>query len=251
MLLVLSGFSAAPPAMAKSDWKSPAEYRLGVEFAPEVASTSMPYDAPLREPLPETCRKTDDAHMHCIASLFPAPSSGFGLVVQRVFRRQGLFYFDAGLAGDLHTLTASLPNHGLDPAETDQTKTRPPIQTLDVKLYMVGAGADVTLGLTPRYLPDLLLTTGLFEQLATGTVTVNGSRRSRTYTAVRHSATVEMVYARFGSGSLSLYATYSAQTTYSQSLYNDQATGVGNLKLLTGSFTLGLLKLVLPIPWNS
>jgi hypothetical protein len=245
-------------------------YRVGVDYSLQMNAAIISYDAPApKTGTPLACKAGDagSGTNHCIAALFPTAGTGWGMFIQKRFERQGWAYFDFGVNGGVRTLQTSLmkqfdqviANGGtLDPSASPSVDAEPqappdPITSMSTHLTGIAANGYVQVGLTPRYLPDLLLTTQTGAEILTGTIEVNGSSNWQTFLIPTAGAQVELVWSRFGSGALSSYLGEDIPLLAASQVKVPDANGVNqgiaNVRMSLLSVSVGLLKLVIPIPY--
>ena len=224
-------------------------YNLGINYATTTSYASISYEAPSVASMPTDCSPSLAASslMHCIAYLGPdtSNSSDFSIYLDQPFKRQGFFYFAAGLTfstisykGGLagkpigpiksssKTTTSASTNPPLNPETTAGNNggtntptggTPAPLTTLGpaspdqpltsayMEMYGINWQTYLRFGITPQYLPDLLVTLGLGIQTAAGRLKIFQTDRTHFVIQPEAFAEIEAVLLRVSTGSLSFY----------------------------------------------
>lgn len=228
-------------------------YRPGVEWGLRGGSADLNYEASQAEPLPGGCRSKDDepGRMSCSTSLTESEGSPFSLVIQQAFKRQGWFYADADLGFSLFTLDGRIPR----PEEGDEADSEiasgdssiaQPLQRAVLHLYGINSKAYIVLGLTPpSVLPDLLLYWGLGKHFAMGNMKIEEKRQNITVDSTITYLQLEVVWWRFGDGSLSSYLAFENNTS-AKKIFNGSVGDYSQLSIRPAKNSIGLLKLIFP-----
>lgn len=211
VIILYFSLAGAQPAHAASLWKYLKQYQIGIDYSSSNNLVAAEYETDSPSEIPRNCGVDVDepAHMRCSVEMQARGSSGFGIIVQQAFKRQGLFYVNADIGIGARYLQGRLP--------TDQAgRDGLPLQSLDFRLAAAIFKPYLQFGITPkqRYWPDVLIAFGPALSLATGEVSVNGTSRRVTLgsTSGLNSGLVtgftelEIVLVRFGDGLLSIFA---------------------------------------------
>jgi hypothetical protein len=151
--------------------------------------------------------------MRCSAYLAPEEDTPtLGAYLEAPFQRQGLLYFDYGLTFATVSYTGGLvakpkpPTQGGSVAKQDRTAKAAPDQPLThayLEIYGINWQTYLRFGLTPRYLPDLLISVGLGVQTAAGRLKIFQTEYQRFVVQPDAFAEAELVVLRFATGALS------------------------------------------------
>ena len=160
------------------------------------------------------------------------------------FKRQGLFFFDGGLTFSTIAYKGVHMPKPSGPAKSAAEPGEDPLTRAYLEFYGINWQTYVRFGITPRYLPDILISLGGGVQTAGGKVRLY----TETYTCYVVQPDVfgvaEVVLIRAGTGSLSLYISQD-QSFVSQigsNLVDDNPSGndLSNIRLELSSSAAGL-----------
>jgi hypothetical protein len=255
ILLALAGLCPATPALAGGSgfWS---RYNLGVSYDATTSHAALSYSAPQETPQPDDCDPDPEAkgRMQCTAYLAPdadetpVPS----VFIEAPFERQGLFYFDYGLTFSTVTYKGGLvakPASGPGGRIRDKRDAKtPPSQPLDhayLELYGINWHTFVAVGITPRYLPDLIVSGGLGVQTVGGRVKMFKTDETRFVAQPEVFAEADLVLVRAYTGALSLYVSQEQSLRGGTRVIDDHPSGTAltdlSVELVTGASGIRLL----------
>ena len=239
-------------------------YNLGLTYESSASHAEISYDTTSQRETPEDCVENSErpGYMRCKAYLGPDgdKSSSFGVYLEKPFKRQGFFFFDAGF-----TFSTIAYKGGLIPKPSSPTKTtkkststtsasqpggntpesgEAPLTRAYLEFYGVNWQTYVRFGITPRYFPDILISLGGGIQTAGGKVRLYTETYTRYVVQPDVFGVAEVVLIRAGTGSLSLYVSQD-QSFVSQTgsnLVDDNPSGndLSNIRLGLSSSAAGL-----------
>ena len=235
-------------------------YNLGLSYDGSANHAEIIYDTPSTKTIPEDCEENSERAgvFRCTAYL-GSDGTGAGtpgLFIERPFERQGFFYFDPGFTfstisykGNLMSKPSSSvggkgggtlkPNQdaALDP-------TVQPLTKASLNFTGINWQAYTRFGITPRVLPDILISVGCGIQTAYGTVRLFTETYTRTIVQPEVFGSAEIIFIRIHTGSLSAYVAQD-QSFVSQlgtTLVDDNPSGstLSNIRLGLSSSAPGL-----------
>ena len=185
------------------------QYQVGFDYASSQDTVALNYKTPIAGNLPPSCtQETGDAtSKRCSVTMIGGHSSGFGLVLQRAFRRQGLFYFKPEIGFGVRYLNGQL-------RASDKSLSGLPLRSASFSLGSAVLKPYIQFGITPDWWPDLLISMGPAIEGAFGRVSINddhanvamGTSSVTGIMSVIHGfLQVELVLKRFGDGAFSLF----------------------------------------------
>ncbi len=247
MMIAVAIVSAPQVSWAADGWLS--RYNFGVTYEANTSYAQIGYEAKTLQPMPENCdpAENDSSRIHCTAYLapygdsYPTPS----LFLQSPFKRTGLFYFDFGFTFSTVTYKGTLvgkPSSAVKSVGGAKNKTAPsqPLTKALLELYGINWQSFLSLGITPRYLPDLILSAGVGLQTVGGRVKILQSDSFRTVVQPEIFGTLELYLLRWNESSFSMFVGRD-QSLLSQTgtrLIDDQT--LADQQTLT-NFRLGLM----------
>lgn len=182
-----------------------ANHNVGVSYDIGTSYARIGYDAPMVDDRPKDCSTNikDSETMRCENYLARNGGSGSpGIFIEAPFKRQGLLYFEPGLTfstvsykGDLAT---SSEGGGTIPADQ-------PLQRASMELYGINWQGYLRFGVTPRYLPDVLVSVGGGLQTVRGRIRVFDEKYDRNIYQPNIFGKVDVVIIRAGTAALSGY----------------------------------------------
>lgn len=244
MLRVVAAFSllltAAPARASVLDYLK--GYQLGFDYTSTGSASTLSYQAPLAAPPPRGCVADPDGKptMSCTAVISSALSQGFGFFLEQTFKRQGWAYFKADLRFAYFGLDAALDKTG--PETIDQ-----PIDSATIHLYGLNTEGYVKFGVTPRYVPDILVSLGIGAQAGSGNMKVDGIKERINVLVPHVFMELELVWIRLGRTSLASFFTVEADAGQ-QPVYKQPIHGMSKFGIAQSAASLGLFKLTLPFP---
>lgn len=232
-------------------------YNLGLSYSTTTSYAAVSYDTPITKPLPDDCdTETSETagQMRCTAYLAPDGTGAYNVSVyiERPFERQGLFYFKPGFALSSLSYTGGLapkPSSTYSGSSTTTSKTATPggaptsapaaapLDKAYIEMYGVNWKSYLQFGITPRYLPDILVSAGIGVQTVAGTVKVFKTKTNTYIIQPDGFGELEVVVIRGGEGYLSGFASYSESlvTNIGPNLIKDNPSGT-----TTTNYKLGL-----------
>lgn len=235
------------------------QYKIGIDYSSSMDYVTLSYQTDAAGGVPSSCKldTTDTSKKRCSVGMVGNSSSGFGLFLQRAFKKQGFWYFDYDIGFGARYLSGKLP-------AKDESLDGLPLRNAKFSLGAVVAKPYIEFGITPDRWPDILISLGPALQVAAGSVTINDkaekvvmgtSSYSGPFSLWHGFLAVELVLKRFsGDGAFSLFAenelTGSGEGTKMYSKGIDNMTDFkGSFSHHTGGSAYGFgLKLVTPWP---
>lgn len=254
-LILVCGISSTPAmGISRSLWSS---YNLGVSYDTSKSYAAINYEAPAAMVLPDDCELVDagSKKMQCTAYLGPSSddsSPSTSLYLDKPFVRQGWFYFDYGLTFSTLNYKGGLvlkPKQASSPGSVSKNGQKPtlhgqPLEQAYLELYGINWQGYLRFGLTPLYIPDLLLTVGLGVQTVGGRVKILKQDEIRLLAQPEIFAEAEVVVVRMHTGSLSAFvARDSSFTGRALGKPADDYVGgsqMSNFKLVLSSASAGI-----------
>jgi hypothetical protein len=156
-----------PQAVAGIDqaWQYVKQYKIGVDYSNSMDYVGLSYSIDRQTNKPSSCQvdSSDSNKYRCTAGMTGGSSSGFGLFLEKPFKKQGFFYFDWDVSLGARYLTGRLQN----PDETS------PLKSASFSLLAGVVKPYIEFGITPDRFPDILITMGPAIQVATGKASIN------------------------------------------------------------------------------
>lgn len=228
MILLLTLFGVEGVSYAKgSIWG----YNLGLSYSTTTNYAAISYDSPATKTLPEDCDTATaetTGQMRCSAYLAPDGTGSYNISVyiEKPFERQGFFYFKPGFSlsslsytGGLAPKPSSTYGGKTTTAKSTSTKSGPsepaaepataPLDRAYIQMYGVNWKTYLQIGITPHYLPDILVSAGVGIQTVAGNVKVFKTKTNAYIIQPDGFGEVEVVVIRVGEGYLSGFASYS------------------------------------------
>ena len=208
-------------------------YNLGYVYSTTTSYASISYDAPIVSNLPQDCSKSVESSsmMRCQAYLAPDTSgaSDSSIFIEEPFKRQGMFYFEPAFTFSTISYKGGLgskPKNRLSktsnssesvqngtstsasdyslgaqaPAEGEQ-----PLTKAYIEAYGINWQGYLRFGLTPRYLPDVLVKVGLGIQTVGGRLKIFKEEKIRYVIQPSAFGEIALVLARVSTGALSIF----------------------------------------------
>lgn len=189
------------------------QYKIGIDYSDSIDYVTLSYETDAAGGVPSSCHlvTNDSSKKRCSVGMEGARSSGWGIFLQRAFKKQGFWYFDYDMGFGARYLSGSLP-------EKDQSLSGLPLKNAKFSLGAFVAKPYIEFGITPDRWPDILLSVGPALQVAAGTMTINDKSQTvamgtSSYTGLMslwHGfVQLELVLKRFsGDGAFSLIASH-------------------------------------------
>lgn len=215
------------------------KYNLGLSYASTANYASISYETTLTPMLPSDCNTseaTSAGNMRCRTFLSPDGVGSYNIsaYLKQPFKRQGLLYFEPGFTFSTVTYKGVLGTEPSSPLQssTDKSKAGPgevdqPLTNASMSLYGINWQAYIEFGITPRYIPDVLLSLGVGLQTVGGTVQVFDERTTTYLVQPEAFGELELVLVRYRTGALSLYGIkdQSLHTPIGTDLISDNPSG--------------------------
>ena len=235
------------------------QYKIGIDYSSSNDNLALNYQTDASTSVPKSCALVagDASKMRCAVDVPAGNSSGFGLFLQRAFKKQGLWYFDYDVGFGARYLTGKL-------RAADESLDGLPLRNAKFSLGAFVAKPYIQFGITPDKWPDILISVGPALQVAAGTMTINDKSKSvvagtSSYTGLmslwQGFIELELVLKRFANdGAFSLIA--ENDITGNGDGTKIYPTGIDNMTDFKGSFRHSVggmaygfgLKLVTPWP---
>lgn len=234
------------------------QYQVGVDYSNSVDTLQLTYDAEAATAPSSKCTVDLDnpSKKKCSASMLAGSSSGFGIFLQRAFKKQGFWYFDYDIGFGARYLSGQLPKEYEDQTDVPLKNAKFSLLTFIGKPY-------IQFGVTPDRWPDLLISLGPVAQIGTGTMTINDKTENVVVGTSSYSGPmslwhgfleIEIVLKRFGEGAFSVFSSRDfSGNGEGTKVYPKSVDGMSNFR---GSFSHSVggmafgfgLKLVTPWP---
>lgn len=246
-------------AMFSGMWQYVSQYQLGIDYSTSWNNVQVDFksDPALSSPS-EYCGAPSSGSTlrDCSIVANSGGSSGFGLFLQRAFKKQGFWYFDYDLGIGFRYLQGERSREGSNFAGTPLRSVKFSLLSGIVKPYF-------QFGITPQGFPDILVSLGPILQTAVGQVSVNDKSRSVVLAQSnvnglsslwRGFVELELVLWRFGEGAFSLITSREfAGSGEGTKFYPESVDGMSDFKAKfnhgVGGAAFGMgLKLVTTVP---
>ncbi len=232
-------------------------YNLGLTYGTTASYAAISYEAPEQADLPTDCESnaSNSDLMRCTAYLAPDGEGQYSVAayLEKPFKRQGMFYFDAGFTfatlsykgtlGDkpenrVSTLNKDNSKSGTSLAVPSDTSGSQPLTHALMELYGLDLQSYIRAGFTPRYVPDVMLTLGFGLQMVAGRLKIFTEDKKTFVYQPGGFAELEVVLVRLGTGALSVFLGHdqSIPIPVGSNLVDDNPSGTS----LT-NFRLGLV----------
>lgn len=251
--------SAAPSYAAFGElWNYVSQFQVGIDYSNSIDHVDLSYETTALDYVPASCAVSEAGPRvkRCSVGMVGGASNGWGVFLERAFKKKGLFYLDWDLSVGTRFLTGELPG---DQKSLDGL----PLRRAGFSLVAFVMKPYLQLGVTPDFWPDVLISMGPAVQFAAGNVTINDdvanvavgtSSVTGPMSIINGFFALEIVLKRFGEGSFSLIASQDV-TGHGQGseFFPRDVDGMSNFKGTFQHSTSGLaygfgLKLVTPFP---
>ncbi|MCX6119160.1 MAG: hypothetical protein NT027_16605 [Proteobacteria bacterium] len=186
------------------------QYQLGIDYSNSQDYVNLKYKTDAGSSVPATCTRdsADPTKKICSVGMVGGSSSGFGIFLQRAFKKQGFWYFDYDVGFGVRYLNGKT-------AKQDDALTGLPLKKASFELGAVLAKPYIQFGITPEKWPDILLSLGPAMQVAIGKVKINDRTESVVFGTSSYAGPMslwrgffeaEIVLKRFGDGAFSLFS---------------------------------------------
>lgn len=259
LFFALTSTVASPSyAFMGTVWNYVSQYQLGVDYSNSIDYVSLTYSTPAAGGVPSSCHTdtNDPSRKRCSAGMIGASSNGWGVFLEKAFKKQGSYYLDWDVGFGARYLSGQLP-------DKDSAKDGLPLKYASFSLAAFVARPYVQIGITPEFWPDVLVSVGPALQVAIGNVAINDETKNVVVgtsswtgpmSVINGFFALEVVLRRFGDGAFSLIASqdFTGNGEGSQ-IYPGEVDGMsdirGSFKRNVGGMAYGFgLKLVTPWP---
>lgn len=145
------------------------QYKIGIDYSNSSDHLNLSYETDTATGgVPSSCTivSSDPTKKRCSVGMVGGASSGWGLFLQRAFKKQGFWYFDYDIGFGARYLTGKLP-------ESEESLSGLPLRNAKFSLGAFIAKPYIQFGITPTSWPDVLISVGPAVQVAAGTMTIN------------------------------------------------------------------------------
>lgn len=188
------------------------QYQVGVDYSNAIDKVQLSYNMTATGGVPDSCQIVDGdpTRKQCTVGMVGGASNGWGVFLQRAFKKQGLFYFNPDVSFGARFLSGELP-------AKERSLDGLPLNNASFSLGAVVMKPYVQFGVTPDSWPDVLLSMGPAIQMAIGKMTINDqsenvavgtSSVSGPMSVIHGFFALEVVLKRFGDGAFSLIASH-------------------------------------------
>lgn len=225
------------------------EYRLGVDFAPQINVGTAFYETEREGELADGCAEVSASRQRCGLILFPRKLSSWGVFLQKPYKRTGNFFFDYGASFALRQYESEMIGTTANPDEPQTAlveKPKPPIQRMSTNLYGVSSRGFLKGGFTPDHAPEVYLTYGLGLAVMAGTIRIDDEIDRHVFATPVLFQELEVLWLRMlKDGSFSSYL--ALETPYKKTVVvAEDRDDVDSLAMSLMSITVGLAKVVIP-----
>lgn len=186
------------------------QYQIGVDYLNSLDHVTLSYTTAADGGVPPSCEllEDDSANKRCSVGMVGGGGSGFGLFLQRAFKKQGFWYFDYDIGFGGRYLSGGME-------AKDSNLNGLPLSKAKFSLGAFVAKPYIEFGITPNSWPDLLISLGPAFQVACGSVTINDTSKTVVMGTSSYNGPMnlwhgfvqlEIVLKRFGDGAFSLIA---------------------------------------------
>ena len=199
--------SQAALADILSPWRYIKRYQLGVSVGNTNDQVNFNFDSdPNTYTDPDFCKEDEtDPTVHNCSIDFNQSSSNFAIFLEQPFKRRGFWHIDWDISIGLQGFSGEFKREEDDPNLIRNPQI--PIDDVNVSYYGIGTRIYMTVGVTPRKWPEVLLSFGPTGEAMFGKASFNGETYSAN-AAVRRSsigsifsfASLDIVFFRFKKG---------------------------------------------------
>ncbi len=186
--------------------------QVGIDYTNSIDRVELSYNTATGSNIPNSCAVIAESPTmkRCTVSMIGGSSNGWGVFLQRAFKKQGFYYLDWDVSAGARYLNGELP-------AKEQSLSGLPLKTAAFSLGAIVAKPYVQFGITPDRWPDVLISMGPALQMAVGSVTINDdaeqvavgtSSVTGPMSVIRGFFAIELVLRRFGDGAFSLMASH-------------------------------------------
>ncbi len=209
---LMFGFSTPSFALVTEVVSYLRQYQFGFDYANSSDHMALSYDLERAGSAPKGCvadAKNAD-HIICTVGTVAGQSSGFGIVLEQAFKRQGFFYFKPDIGFGVRYLTADLAKEDLGYQQAGSL----PLKSVNAQLLAFVMKPYIQFGITPASTwPDILFSLGPNFQIAAGKGKINNVKENVAFATSSRGLiggffAFEIVPWRFGNGALSLFSNF-------------------------------------------
>ncbi len=239
-------------------WSYVSQYQFGIDYSNSIDYVALSYETPSSGGISSSCHvlNDDSTKKKCSVGMQAGDSSGFGVFLEKAFKKQGRYYFGWDISAGARYLSGQIH-------EADISKDGLPLRYASFSLAAFVVKPYIQFGITPDSWPDVLVSMGPAMQVAVGNVTINDKPRNvvvgtSSFTGpmslLNGFFALEVVLKRFGEGAFSLTASHDFTGNGEGSkIYPGEIDGMsgirGSFKRDVGGMAYGFgLKLVTPWP---
>lgn len=250
--------SEQAPAALGDIWNYVKQYQLGIDYSNSMDYVALSYSTSSSGGVPSSCQTLSDdpSKKRCSVGMQGGSSSGWGIFLEKAFKKQGRYYFDWDVSAGARYLSGQIPDSSV-------SKDGLPLRYASFSLAAFVVKPYIQFGITPEFWPDVLVSIGPAVQVAAGNVTVNDkpqnvivgtSSLTGPMSLLNGFFALEIVLKRFGEGAFSLMASHDFTGNGEGSkIYPGEIDGMsdfrGSFKRSVGGMAYGFgLKLVTPFP---
>jgi hypothetical protein len=234
------------------------QYQFGIDYSNSIDRVGLSYEMDRSGGVPSSCAvvEGDTTKQRCSVQMLGGSSNGWGVFLQKAFKKQGFFYFDWDVSFGARYLNGELPPE-------ERSLSGLPLKKASFSLGAAVMKPYIQFGVTPDRFPDILISMGPAIQMAMGSVSINDKSESVAVgtssvtgpmSVIQGFFALELVLRRFGDGAFSLIAMRDV-TGHGEGtkIYPKEVDGMrdfrGTFSRSVGGMAFGFgLKLVTPWP---
>jgi hypothetical protein len=187
------------------------QYQVGVDYSNSIDRVDLTYEMNRSGAMPSSCVQVEDdsSKQRCSVGMIGGSSNGWGIFLQKAFKKQGFYYLDWDVGFGARYLSGELPKE-------ERSLSGLPLKNASFRLGAAIMKPYIQFGITPDRFPDILISLGPAMQVAVGTVSINDQSESVAVgtssvtgplSVIHGFFALELVLKRFGDGAFSLLAT--------------------------------------------
>jgi hypothetical protein len=232
--------------------------QVGIDYSNSIDRVALTYDTASNSALPNSCSVIAETPTmkRCTVGMIGGSSNGWGVFLQKAFKKQGFYYLDWDVSFGARYLSGELPAN-------EQSLSGLPLKNAAFRLGAAVMKPYVQFGVTPDRWPDILVSMGPAIQVAAGSVSINNqaenvavgtSSVTGPMSVIHGFFALELVLKRFGDGAFSLMASHDVSGHgQGTKIYPKDIDGMSNFRgafsRSVGGMAYGFgLKLVTPWP---
>lgn len=205
ILLMMVFYTHSSSASILSPWRYLMQYQLGIDVGETNDIANFNFDAHESDyNHADFCEdKEDFPELNECSIPFTQKSSNFGVFLEQPFKRQGLWHLDWDISFALRSFTGKFKRE----EDTPEEAAALPIRDVNLNYYGIGSRIYVTLGITPKKWPELLVSLGPTGEAMFGSAEFN-DEEFKSESAIRRSRigelgsyiSIDLVFFRFKKG---------------------------------------------------